>query len=100
MNRATPLLLISLLASACAVSPDDDDVVELDGKADGIARPTGIYSSTEATEGQVAELMLFPDHTFLRYVEAEDFRIRGTFQFTKSTTSSKRYIRFSIRTAR
>jgi hypothetical protein len=92
MNRA--LLLISLL-SACAISPDDnDDVVEVDGKADGIARPAGVYSRTEATEGQVTELMLFPDHTFLRYVEAEDFRIRGTFQFTKSTSSTKRYIRF------
>jgi hypothetical protein len=95
MNRATSLLLISALASACAVSPvdDDDDVVELDGKADG-ARPAGVYSRKEATDGQIAELMLFPDRSFLRYVAGDDFLFRGTFQFTRSTTTSKRYIRF------
>ncbi len=96
MNRAAYLLLVSLLGSACtAASTDDTDVEEAtDGKADGIARPAGVYSRTEATDGQLTELMLFPDHTFIRYEAAGDWRIRGTFTFTKSTTSSKRYIRF------
>lgn len=91
MNRAAILVLLS----ACAVVSDDDDVADdLDGKADFLTRPAGVYSRHEATDGQVAELMLFPDRSFLRYVEMDDFRIRGTYQFTRSSTSSRRYIRF------
>lgn len=96
MNRSLPLC-VALIVSACATTPTDetdvDDVTD-DGKADGLARPAGVYSRNEATDGQLFELMLLPDHTFLRYEATGDWRERGTYRFTKSTTTTKRYIRF------
>jgi hypothetical protein len=96
MNRSLPFLLTSLLFAACTTPSDDADVDDpvADGKADGVARPSGVYSRTEATDGQLEELMLMPDHTYLRYAAAGDWRERGTYTFSKSTTSTKRYIRF------
>ena len=93
MNRS--LCFIALFVTACATTATDDvdDAID-DGKDDGLARPAGVYSRTEAADGQLQELMLLPDHTFLRYEALGDWRERGTYQFTKSTTTSKRYIRF------
>jgi hypothetical protein len=89
------LSLFALIFAACAAPADSTDVEDTgDGKADGAARPAGVYSRTEASEGQLEELMLMPDHTFLRYEALGDWRERGTYMFTKSTTTTKRYIRF------
>jgi hypothetical protein len=96
MTRSLPLFL-ALVVSACAVTPPDDTDVDDtadDGKADGVARPAGVYTRKDATEGQLDELMLMPDHTFLRYEALGDWRERGTYAFSRSTTTSKRYIRF------
>lgn len=84
------------LFAACATTPSDDDVdvVDDDAKADGIARPAGVFSRTEATGDELTELMLLPDRTFIRYAAFGDYRERGTYTFSKSTTSTKRYIRF------
>jgi hypothetical protein len=95
MNRSLLFFLTSLLF-ACTTPSDDaevDDTV-LEGKEDGVARPRGVYSRDEATDGQLEELMLLPDHTYLRYAALGDWRERGTYTFSKSTTSTKRYIRF------
>ncbi len=90
--RWLPLVLIF---TACATQADlDDEQLDEEGKADGTARPAGVYSRREATDGQLMELMLLPDHTFLRFEATGDWRERGTYQFTRSTTSSRRYIRF------
>ena len=96
MNRSLPVLALSLLFAACTTTPDDADVDDTvtDGKADGIARPAGVYSATSATGGQLEELMLMPDHTYLRYAALGDWRERGTYTFSKSTISTKRFIRF------
>jgi hypothetical protein len=96
--RSLPLLFAFTACTTTAEDPAgdvdtaDDGVV--DGKADGVARPAGVYSRTEATDGQLMELMLLPDHTFLRFEASGDWRERGTYTFTKSTTSTRRYIRF------
>lgn len=93
MIRSLPLF--ALLLTACVDQVETDEVADLDdGKADSTAKPAGVYSRTEATDGQLDELMLMPDHTYLRYEALGDWRERGTYQFTKSTTSAKRYIRF------
>lgn len=97
MNPSLPFLITSLLFTACTTSDDGDadlDDTVADGKADGIARPSGVYSRTEATDDQLEQLMLLPDHTFLRYFALGDWRERGTYSFSKSTTSTRRYIRF------
>ena len=96
MKSAAFLFAFATLVSACATSVDDgDDTPDAaDGKADGWSRPAGVYSRTEATDGQLTELMLMPDRTFLRYDALGDWRVRGTYVFTRSTSSSKRYIRF------
>ena len=90
MLRLLPLMFLV----ACATESFDDDVIDNDGKADSAARPAGVYSRREATDGQLMELMLLPDRTFLRFEATGDWRERGSYQFTKSTTSTKRYIRF------
>ena len=93
MLRSLPLF--ALLLTACVDQVDDNEVADLDdGKADSTAKPAGVYSRTEATEGQLMELMLLPDHTFLRFEATGDYRERGTYQFTRSTNSAKHYIRF------
>ncbi|HSD90331.1 MAG TPA: hypothetical protein VLB44_22535 [Kofleriaceae bacterium] len=87
---------MTLLLTACAATPPDADIDDTadDGKADGLARPAGVYSRSEATDGQLEELMLLADHTFLRFEGGGDWRERGTYSFTRSSTTSKRYIRF------
>ena len=97
MNRSIPLFALLTVTACTATPPDLTDEVDdtaSDGKADGIARPSGVYSRNEATDGQLEELMLLPDHTYLRYEALGDWRERGTYTFSKSTTTSKRYIRF------
>jgi hypothetical protein len=96
MTRSLALLPLFLLFAACATTPTDTDDVNdnSDGKADGVTRPAGVYERTNATDGQLDELMLLPDHTFIRYESAGDYRERGKYQFTRSTTTPKRYIRF------
>jgi hypothetical protein len=93
MNRSLPLC-IALLFTACATTDETDVDTADDGKADGLARPSGVYSRREATDGQLFELVLLPDRTFQRYEASGDWRERGTYTFTKSTTTAKRYIRF------
>ena len=94
MTRTIAFLVLLVAACSTTEAVDSDTPDDAAGKADGVSRPNGVYERTEATEGQLTELMLFPDDTFMRYDAAGDMRIRGRYSFTRSTTSAKRYIRF------
>jgi hypothetical protein len=95
MKRSLPLLFVLLAACVTTTDSDLDDVEDTDAeKADGVARPAGVFSRREATGDELMELMLFPDKTYLRFAAFGDWRERGTYTFSKSTNSSKRYIRF------
>src|SRR5262249_33196367 len=96
MSRTLAALSLSLLVGGCAtggaVDSDNDVPDELAGKDDGVARPAGVYQRREATGDQITELMLLPDRTFIRRSATDEYRSRGRYQFTRSTTTT--YIRF------
>jgi hypothetical protein len=94
MTRTIALLVLLVAACTTTEAVDSDTPDDAAGKADGVSRPSGVYSRRDATDGQLSELMLFPDGTFNRYDALGDMRIRGRYTFTRSTTTAKRYIRF------
>jgi hypothetical protein len=95
----------ALLVGACSSSGPDDgagddtEVVDPDGKADGTTKPIGTYVLDPASPaGDLARLVLDGQNnvngTFASPCEGcagGDFY--GTYKFTRSTSSSKRYIR-------
>ncbi len=107
------LALMALPAVACSSaesdSPDTGSVEEadqddLDGKADGVSKPTGSYElSKPSTMGSkdLTLLVLKTDKTYHAEKQVQcvtypcdPVGFDGTYKLTKSTTSSKRFIRF------
>jgi hypothetical protein len=95
MRRTIAALSLSLLIGGCAADGSLDsepDVVDEGQKEDGVTRPAGVFERREATGSQLAELMLLGDHTFIRRGADDEYRTRGRYQFTRSSTTT--YIRF------
>jgi hypothetical protein len=106
--RSSLLLALAVSFAACAADPTDDtetDDVAVDAKADSsAAKPSGHYVALSGVHaGDLTDLVLNADHTFTRnvfvYCTTPQYPLdcghqSGTYKFTKSTTSSTRYIRF------
>ncbi|MBK7585706.1 MAG: hypothetical protein IPI67_36655 [Myxococcales bacterium] len=104
--------LISLPFLGCSSADSGDpsptggegsDIADLDGKADGVSKPVGTYQlSKPSTMGSkdLTLLVLTTDKLFHSEQQVmcvtypcDPIGTDGTFKFTKSTTSSKRYIK-------
>jgi hypothetical protein len=101
-------LATAMLAVGCADNMEpsddvaDDSVASKDDSA--AAKPAGHYVlEGNPTPMELTDLVLNADHTFTRnifvYCAAESITLNcgheaGSYKFTKSTTSSTRYIRF------
>lgn len=96
-------------SSADETTPDSStidgaDQDDLDGKADGVTKPTGTYAlSKPSTMGSkdLTLLVLKTDKTYHAEKQVQCITypcdpvgFEGTYKFTKSTVSSKRYIKF------
>src|SRR5262245_55843269 len=104
--------LLSLPAFACSsggsnsggTTDDSADTDDPEGKADGVTKPIGTYkleSPTGIGEADFASIVLKSDKTVhVQYapecVTCTPAHYDGTYKFTKSTTSSRRYIKMEL----
>ncbi len=95
--------IIALAACGTTTSTDDSDQQDPSlGKDDGASKPSGMYTNPTPTFGSLASVTLNPDMTFSRseLVLCEGGGTcppavtEGTYLFTHSTTTTKKYIRF------
>jgi len=82
-------------------SGDDVEIEDLDGKADGVTKPVGTYKPNGTTPGYFTLLVLETNKVFHAEKQVKcvttpcnPIHATGTYKFTKSTTSGKRFIRF------
>jgi len=84
-------------------SPNESEILDLDGKADGVTKPVGTFQlSKPSTIGSrdLTTLVLKTDGTFHSEQQVmcvtwpcDPIGVDGTFKYTKSTTSSKRFLK-------
>lgn len=98
-----PFLGCSSADSSEPGSTDESEVLDLDGKADGLSKPVGTYElSKPSTMGSRDPILLVlkTDKTYHLEIQVQcithpcyPIGIDGEYKLTKSTTSSKRFIK-------
>ncbi len=100
------LFCIAFIAlAACGTTSSTDDTDQQDpslGKDDGASKPSGTYTNPSPTLGTLATVTLNSDMTFSRSQlvlcpgggTCAPAVSEGTYLFTHSTTTTKKYIRF------
>ncbi len=100
--------LVSQVSVGCAAEVVDESAIDNEAdtedeeqKADGITYPVGSYDGIAGTAGDFTRLVLMTDKTFHREQQVlcvtapcNPIGKDGTYKFTKSTTTSKKYLRF------
>ena len=105
INMRTLFCISFIAVAACATNSNTDDTDQQDpsvGKADASSKPSGTYTNPTPTFGSLASVTLNVDMTFSRSElvlcagggTCPPAVTVGTFLFTHSTTTTRKYIRF------
>ncbi len=96
----------ALFPAACSSEqpqpePVEDEIDDLDGKADGVTKPVGTYKPSGTNPGYFTLLVLETNKVFHAEKQVKcvttpckPIHWTGTYKLTKSTTSGKKFLRF------